>query len=69
MEATSPINLFQEHTLSDTALHSKPFKTTPSLVASDGLRELIAAMPIVIFAKALKAALQRPAQVQASQSN
>lgn len=33
-------------------------KTTPALETNEQLRDLIAAMPIVIFAKALRSALQ-----------
>jgi len=62
-----------EHTLSNTTLDSKSFKTTPSVGAHEALRDLIAAMPIVIFAKAVRAALQRPtgarASLQTSESN
>jgi hypothetical protein len=37
--------------------HSKP---------ADELRDLVAAMPIVIFARALRAALQRPTTARAT---
>ncbi|HMC16320.1 MAG TPA: hypothetical protein VKI18_11845 [Albitalea sp.] len=40
-------------------------KSTPT-PAADELRDLVAAMPIVIFAKALRAALQRPARARAT---
>ncbi len=50
-----------EHTMSNTALNSKSFKTTPWPIAGDALRDLIAAMPIVIFASAVRAALKRRA--------
>jgi hypothetical protein len=33
---------------------------------ADEVHDLVAAMPIVIFAKALRAALQRPAEVRAT---
>ena len=45
---------------------SNPIKTTPTLNANDELRDLVAAMPIVIFVKALRAAFQRPAAVRAT---
>ncbi len=44
------------------ALNSKPINSTHAQ-AGDVVRELVAAMPIVIFAKALRAALQRPTRV------
>ncbi|WP_372528412.1 hypothetical protein [Piscinibacter sp.] len=47
--------------MSNTALNSKSFKTTPWPIAGDALRDLIAAMPIVIFASAVRAALKRRA--------
>jgi hypothetical protein len=47
--------------MSNTALDSKSFNTTYWFGARDALHDLIAAMPIVIFAKALRGAFQRPA--------
>ena len=47
--------------MSNAALDSKSFKMIPSFGASDSVRELIAAMPIVILANAVRAALRRPA--------
>ncbi len=44
--------------MSNTALDSKSFKTTPWPISGEALRDLIAAMPIVIFAKALQVALK-----------
>jgi hypothetical protein len=52
--------------MSNTALGSTSFKTTSSSAVGGILRELIAAMPIVIFAKAARAALQRPAGTRAT---
>ena len=49
--------------MNNTALNSKSIKTAD---ANEVLRELIAAMPIVIFANALRAVLQRPAGVRAT---
>ena len=48
-----------------TVLNSKPAKA-PSLATNEGLRDVVAAMPIVIFANALRAALHRPAPVRAT---
>ena len=47
--------------MNTTSRNSKSFKPSPSLTVNDELRDLVAAMPVVIFAKALKAALERPA--------
>lgn len=52
--------------MGNTALDSKSTKRAPSVDAGEALRELIAAMPIVIFAKAVRAALQRPRPVRAT---
>jgi hypothetical protein len=46
--------------------HASRSKATPTSSANDLVRELVAAMPIVIFAKALQAAFQRPAAVRAA---
>jgi len=53
-----------EHAVSNAALDSKSFKTTPWSGAADVLRELIAAMPIVILAGAIRAAVRRPAALR-----
>lgn len=45
--------------MNHTALNATSIKTTPSSGAMNVLRELIAAMPIVVFFKAARAALQR----------
>ena len=55
-----------EYAMNNNAFNSKPIKTTPGQDASDALRDLIAAMPIVIFARAVRAALQRPTGAPAS---
>ena len=47
--------------MNNTAVNSNALKNTASLGANETLRGLIAAMPIVIFAKAARAALQRSA--------
>ena len=39
-----------------TALNSKSFKSTPTLEAGATLRELVAAMPIVLFVNAVRTA-------------
>ena len=39
-----------------TALNSKSFKSTPTLEVNATVRELIAAMPIVLFVNAVRAA-------------
>jgi hypothetical protein len=39
-----------------TALNSKSFKSTPALEINATLRELVAAMPIVLFYNAIRAA-------------
>jgi hypothetical protein len=44
------------------SLHSQSFKSTPSLELHPAVREVIAAMPIVIFAKAIRDAFFRPAK-------
>lgn len=46
--------------MSNPALVSKSFKPTPWFGTSSTLRELVAAMPIVIFANAVRDALKRP---------
>jgi hypothetical protein len=40
----------------NTALNSKSFKSAPTLEANATLRELVAAMPIVLFVNAVRAA-------------
>jgi len=47
--------------MNHTAFNSASIKTTSPSAAGDVLRDLIAAMPIVIFAKAVRAALLRSA--------
>jgi hypothetical protein len=44
------------------SLHSQSFKSTPSLELHPTVREVFAAMPIVIFAKAIREAFFRPAK-------
>jgi hypothetical protein len=39
--------------------NSKSFKTAPSFEAGVAMRDLVAAMPIVMFANAVRVALQR----------
>jgi hypothetical protein len=51
--------------MSNTALISKSSKPSPWFLTSEALRDLIAAMPIVIFANAVRAALQRPTRARA----
>ncbi|HEV7915120.1 MAG TPA: hypothetical protein VGP22_15250 [Albitalea sp.] len=46
--------------------HASQSNATPTRSANDLVRELVAAMPIVIFAKALQAAFQRPPTVRAA---
>jgi len=43
------------------SLHSQSFRSTPALELHPTVREVIAAMPIVIFAKAIREAFFRPA--------
>ncbi|AGU51722.1 hypothetical protein VAPA_1c46540 [Variovorax paradoxus B4] len=52
---------FSERPMNNTAVNSNALKNTASLGTNETLRSLIAAMPIVIFAKAARAALQRSA--------
>ena len=47
--------------MSHCAPDSKPIASAPAAVAGDAVRDLVAAMPIVIFAQALRKAFQRPA--------
>jgi hypothetical protein len=44
------------------SLHSQSFKSTPALELHPTVHEVIAAMPIVIFAKAVRDAFFRPAK-------
>jgi hypothetical protein len=44
------------------SLHSQSFKSAPALELHPAVREVIAAMPIVIFAKAIRDAFFRPAK-------
>ena len=45
--------------MSHRSLPSKSIPMSPSFISSDVLRDLVAAMPIVILAKALREALQQ----------
>lgn len=49
-----------ERTVNNIASNLKSFNTLPRFKAGGALRELVAAMPIVVFANAVRAALQRP---------
>ena len=62
-----PLSLFNfsERSMNNTAVNSNALKNTASLAANETLRGLIAAMPIVIFAKAARAALKRSAGARA----
>jgi len=51
--------------MNNTAVNSNALKNTASLVGNETLHGLIAAMPIVIFAKAARAALKRSAGARA----
>jgi len=44
------------------SLHSQSFKPAPTLALHPTVRDMIAAMPIVIFAKAIREAFFRPAK-------
>jgi hypothetical protein len=46
--------------MTQTTLDSKVIKPTSMLEVNQSARELIAAMPIVIFANAIREALRRP---------
>jgi hypothetical protein len=48
--------------MSNPALESKSFKTTPWFGANDTLRDLVAAMPIMIVANAVRDALAAKAK-------
>ncbi len=48
--------------MSNPALESKSFKPTPWFGANDTLRDLVAAMPIVILANAVRDALAAKAK-------
>ena len=56
---------FPERSMNNTAVNSNALKNTASLAGNETLRGLIAAMPIVIFAKAARAALKRSAGARA----
>jgi hypothetical protein len=51
--------------MNNTAMNSNALDNTASLAGNETLRGLIAAMPIVIFAKAARAALKRSASARA----
>ena len=51
--------------MNNTAVNSNALENTASLAANETLRSLIAAIPIVIFAKAARAALKRSAGARA----
>jgi hypothetical protein len=51
--------------MNNTAVNSNALDNTASLAGNETLRGLIAAMPIVIFAKAARAALKRSASARA----
>lgn len=51
--------------MNNTAVNSNALDNTASLAGNETLRGLIAAMPIVIFAKAARAALMRSASARA----
>jgi hypothetical protein len=52
--------------MKNNAFNSKSIQTASALGAGDGLRDLVAAMPIVIFANALRAVLARPTGARAT---
>jgi hypothetical protein len=54
-----PIPTF-ESDMTQTTVNSKAIKPTSTLEVNDTVRDLIAAMPIVIFANAIREALRRP---------
>jgi len=46
------------------SLNSQSFRSTPAPLLHPTVREVIAALPIVIFAKAIRDAFFRPSQVR-----